>query len=94
MNKLLCALLLLPLAVVAKPVAETSNQGGGRIVLTDDYCNDGKFKLAYSQMNGASTLLGCWGVDNTFVHIRWYDGDLRSYPLEGFRLIDAVKPSL
>ena len=94
MNKLLIALLLLPLVATAKPIAETNNQGGGRIVLTNDKCNDPNFKLAYSQMNGASTLLGCWGMDNTFIHIRWYDGDLRSYPIEGFRMIEAVKPNL
>jgi hypothetical protein len=94
MNKLLCALLLLPLVATAKPIAETNNQGGGRIVLTNDKCNDPNFKLAYSQMNGASTLLGCWGMDNTFIHIRWYDGDLRSYPIEGFRMIEAVKPTM
>ena len=94
MNKLLIALLLLPLIAVAKPIAETNNQGGGKIVLTNDKCNDPNFKLAYSQMNGASTLLGCWGMDNTFIHIRWYDGDLRSYPIEGFRMIEAVKPTM
>ena len=94
MNKWLVIALFLPIIGNAKPIAETRNQGGGRIILTDELCNDGKFKLAYTQMNGASTLLGCWGMDNTFVHIRWYDGDLRSYPLEGWRLIDQVKPTM
>lgn len=84
----------LPIIGNAKPVAEIRNQGGGKIVITDEFCNDGKFKLAYSQMNGASTLLGCWGMDNSFIHIRWYDGDLRSYPLESWQLINEVKPSL
>lgn len=94
MKKLLLIALFLPIIGNAKAVAELRNNGGGKIVLTDEFCNDRRFKLAYSQMNNASTLLGCWAMDNSFVHIRWYDGDLRSYPLEYWNLVDQVKPTM
>jgi len=67
--------------------------GGGKIVLTDEFCNDNKNHLAYTQMSGASTLLGCWTHDDSFVHIRWYDGDLRSYSYENW-IMKTVKPTL
>ena len=94
MNKLLLALLLLPMIVKAEAIAETRNSGGGKIVLTNEACNQKGFKLAYTMMNGASTLLGCWGMDSSFIHIRWYDGDLRSYPLEGWIILKNTQPTM
>lgn len=95
MNKLLTVLLIgLSLTANAKTVAELPNKGGGRIILTDETCRQKGFKLAYSQMEGASTLLGCWGMDSQFIHIMWYDGDLRSYGLEYWRLTNETKPTL
>lgn len=96
MKKLIAILgLAVTLNAQAKPILETNNNGGGKMVLTDEFCNDNTHKLAFSQVAGVSTLLGCWVGDGQFVHIRWYDGDLRSYPYSTWRLINApVVPTL
>lgn len=86
MKKLLLIAMLFSLNAEAKVIAESANKGGGKIVLTDEYCNDGSHKLAYSQMSGYPTLMGCWATDESFVHVRWYDGDLRSYPYSNWVL--------
>jgi len=78
------ALLAFCLNAQAKVIAESANKAGGKMVLTDEFCNDNKNKMAYSVMNGAPTLMGCWAVDDSYVHIRWYDNDLRSYPLQNW----------
>jgi hypothetical protein len=89
MNKLLVVIgLVMSLNVQAKAVVEAANQGGGKLVLTDEFCNDNQHKLAYSQTNTTSTLFGCWTGDGKFIHIRWYDGDLRSYPYEIWQVIN------
>ena len=87
------ALLAFCLSAQAKVIAELPNKGGGRIILTDEACRQKGYKLAYSQMEGNSTLLGCWSTDSQFVHIMWYDNDLRSYGIEYWRLVDT-KPTL
>ena len=94
MSKLLIALLMVPTLAHAEALFETNNQAGGRIVLTDETCRDGVHKLAYSMMPGYNTILGCWSADNSFVHIGWYDGSLRSYDYAGWRDVRKVKPSL
>ena len=87
------ALLALCFTAQAKAIAESNNKGGGKIVLTDETCRQKGYRLAYTQMNGYPTLLGCWSMDNSFVHIMWYDNDLRSYPIDTWNLIE-IKPSL
>jgi hypothetical protein len=94
MRKLLIALLAVPLLGHAEAVFETSNQAGGKIVLTDEYCRDDSHKLAYSMVPGYDTILGCWTADNQYIHIAWYDGGLRSYDYSLWRKIKKVKPSL
>ena len=87
MNKLLIALLMLPALAQAEVIAITKNKGGGMIVLTNEACREAGYRLAYSQMDGMPTLLGCYGTDNQFIHIQWYDGELRSYPYNGWTII-------
>ena len=94
MKKLLIALALIPTLTHAEALFELPNKAGGKIVLTDEYCRDNQHKLAYSVMANYPTLLGCWTADNSFVHIGWYDGDLRSYSYDGWRDVRRVKPSL
>lgn len=87
MNKILIVLgLLVSFSSEAKIVLEANNNGGGKMILTDELCNDNTHRLAYSQVANISTLLGCWVGDGQFVHIRWYDNDLRSYPYSIWRL--------
>lgn len=96
MYKLLVVIgLAVSLNVQAKSVLEANNNGGGKMVLTNEYCNDKVHKLAFSQINNAPTLLGCWVGDGQFIHIRWYDNDLRSYPYDIWRVIDnTVNPTM
>ena len=95
MRKLLIALLMVPVLANAEAMFEILNQAGGKIVLTDEYCRDGSHKLAYSMMPGYSTLLGCWSADSQYVHIGWYDNDLRSYPINTWTYIGKnKKPTL
>ena len=83
---LLAVLLILSLSVNAAVVAETINDGGGRIALTDVKCNSiqGAF-IAYSYIANGKSLMGCWVVETNRVFVKWDDGDLRSYPLDAFR---------
>lgn len=76
------ALLAICFNVQAKVIAEMLNKGGGKMVVSDEICNDGKNRLAYTVMSGMPTLMGCWSYDDSHIHIRWYDNDLRSYPIE------------
>lgn len=94
MRKLLVALALIPTLAHAEALWETYNKGGGKIVLTDEKCRDGAHLLAYSMMPDYPTILGCWTADNSYVHIGWYDGTLRSYTYTGWKDVRTVKPSL
>lgn len=89
MKKLLTTvLLLLSLNVSAAGViAEVINDGGGSIALTDIKCTTiaGTF-VAYSYIQNGQSILGCWSSDDTRVFVRWSDGDIRSYPIEVFKL--------
>jgi hypothetical protein len=90
---LLIALLLAPLVVDARVLMETKNRGSGKMVLTDEPCRNEGYNLAYSVSSNTSTLLGCYTYDESFVHIQWYDGDLRSYPFEVWT-VKRVKPNI
>lgn len=94
MKYLLLATLLLTSSAHSEALFETRNQAGGKIVLTDETCRDGSHKLAYSMMPNHNTILGCWTADNSFVHIGWYDGSLRSYEYDGWVDIRKPKPNL
>lgn len=87
----LLAGLLLATNVSAAVIAEANNSGGGRLVLTDTPCTTNSGAVAYSTLATGRTLMGCWAVDDLYVHIRWQDNDLRSYPIEIWRLIDDNK---
>jgi hypothetical protein len=89
MRKLLIALLFVSGVAQAEAKFVMNNNAGGKIILTDEPCNNGTHKLAYSTSPKNETLQGCWGADSSFVHIRWYTNDLRSYPIADWRLIDV-----
>ena len=81
-------MLALSLTAVAKPIMYTMNDGGGKIVLTDENCKRGMGKVAYSTHPTARTQLGCWTADDLAVHIQWNGNDLRSYDYEGWYVIE------
>ena len=72
---------MLPIVAFGGVVAETNNNIGGKIVLLSEKCENGTSYLAYSVANGQSTLIGCWAMDESHIHIKWSDGDIRSYPM-------------
>ena len=84
MRKLLIALAMLPALAQAEALFETTNKGGGKIVLTDEYCNDNRYRLAYATHPDIETQMGCWTADNSSIHIKWYEGELRSYNYSGW----------
>lgn len=83
MKKLLLALMFVSSISFADIAATMNNKANGKLVLTSDTC--AKYPtmyLAYSSMPNSPTLWGCWYSDKIYVHIRWDDGDYRTYPLE------------
>ena len=91
---LLATLLVAPIAH-SEALFELRNQAGGKIILTDEKCRDNSHYLAYSMMPNYPTLLGCWAADSQYVHIGWYDNDLRSYPATSWTYIGkGNKPNI
>lgn len=88
------ALLIFCLTAHSEAMFELRNQAGGKMILTDEKCRDNTHYLAYSMMPNYQTLLGCWSADSQYVHIGWYDGDLRSYPVGSWIFIGKNKPNL
>lgn len=84
MKKLLLSLLLAAAAAQAGVFATSKNTAGGMMVLLDEKCNDRAGYIAYTQASGAATIFGCWLFDGKMIHIRWSDGDVRSYPAENW----------
>lgn len=93
MRSIIVALLLIALPAQAEVIAFTYNKNGGKMVITTEICRDGKNRVAYSQSDGMPTLLGCWVNDESFIHIQWYDQELRSYPYEGWQMVKKLKPN-
>ncbi len=85
MIRLLLTLLMIPAMSKAEALFETNNKGGGKIVLTDEMCSDGKHRLAYATHPDIETTMGCWAADNSNIHIKWDGGQLRSYDYSGWR---------
>jgi hypothetical protein len=76
----------------ADTIATLKNRAGGQIVLTDvetTQCK-GFVGAAYSTGDNNQTTWGCWFSDDLMVHIRWYDGDTRAYPLVNFVVNEEV----
>lgn len=96
MRKLIAVLLItMPLIGNAKVIGWTKNQGEGKIVLTDIFCEHGenpnKSLIAYtSSPNKPEALFGCYQIDLVAdqIFIIWndsskvyvYDGDAITFP--------------
>ncbi len=99
MKKLVLAVALFSCAALANAEAflETTNSGGGKIVLTNDLCTKSG-QVAYATHPSAPTQFGCWIHDNAGVHIVWANtSTIRSYDFTGWRFIGKkpdVKPEL
>jgi hypothetical protein len=92
MRILALAMVAVMSAASAESIAYLANKGGGRIVITDEACTNQKGKIAYTT-GDSNTILGCWFIDDLYVHIVWADdGKMRSYPLENWILMPKKTP--
>lgn len=78
--------------VKAETFATLPNQGGGKIVLTDEPCikngrNYDKLNRSYFYTSSGVTGEGCWGFEGETIIVAWDDSDkVRRYPAENFTL--------
>lgn len=98
MRKLLAVMMFVPMLAQAEAIATMPNEGGGKIVLTDDECkHEGKvykgLNRVYSYTPQGYNSEGCYMVeDNTVVAI-WNSGNKMRYPAENFTLIKKKQPA-
>lgn len=87
--------LLLPSLAQAEAIATLPNQGGGKIVITNQVCkHDGKtyeaLGRAYSYTEQGTTMEGCYLIEDMTVVIVWKIGDAaekKRYPIENFTAV-------
>lgn len=80
MKKLITSLLIVAGAAQAGVFATLRNNAGGMMVLLDEKCSSGTGSIIYSMARDLPTQWGCWVYDGYMVHVRWADGEIRSYP--------------
>jgi hypothetical protein len=96
MRKWLGCLLFVPTLAFAAAIASMPNEGGGKIVLTDDICKvDGKvynkLNRAYNYTTSGHSSEGCFYVEDETVVVVWNTTvGVRTmrYPLENFTLMN------
>ena len=99
MKKVLAALLFVPVLAQAAAIATMPNEGGGKIVLTDEVCkNDGKtynkLSRAYNYTTSGHSSEGCFYVEDETVVVIWdTSAGVRRmrYPAENFTLINRKR---
>jgi hypothetical protein len=95
MRKLLGCLLFVPILAQADAIATMPNEGGGKIVLTDETCKyDNKtykeLNRAYNYTTAGYSSEGCFFIEDETVVIVWAlaSGAKRMrYPAENFTVI-------
>jgi hypothetical protein len=90
MKKLLLVLALIAGNCLADTVATMKNKSGGTIVLTDIKCKT-QGLVAYSTNPNSNTALGCWFVDDNYVHIDWQPVGLISYEINVWTMANKPK---
>ena len=101
MKKLLLALLVVATPLQAASIASMNNQGGGKIVLTDETCRleGGRYPSlyhAYFYTGSGLTGDGCYTVQDDTVVVVWdIDGkaETRRYPIRNFTLTNQKPKS-
>lgn len=68
-----------------KIIGSIPNRDGGEIVLSTEPCRDEPAKrIAYITSGGGKiALFGCWNMIGEKIFIKYSDGDLYNYPVEG-----------
>jgi len=95
MKKLLAALLFVPMLAQAEAIATMPNEGGGKIVLTDEVCKNGgktysALSRAYNYTTSGHSSEGCFFIEDETVVVIWDTaaGVRRMrYPAENFTII-------
>lgn len=91
----LVTFMLLPALASAAAIANMPNEGGGKIVLTDEVCKyDGttysKLNRAYSYTTSGHNSEGCYFVEDETVVVIWNSSsgaNRMRYPLVNFQLV-------
>jgi len=100
MKNLLWGLMLVAGVCQADTLASMPNQGGGKIVLTDDKCvvggkNYPTLNRAYNYTSEGYTMDGCYTVEDSTVVVVWElangDGKKMRYSISNFTLIKKSK---
>ena len=79
-------------SVKADTFATLPNQGGGKIVITDERCvvngkHYDKLNRAYFYTSSGTSGEGCWTTEGEVIVIVWEaDDKVRRYPMENFTL--------
>ena len=74
----------------AEAMAESRNEAGGKIVLTNERgsCAAGQ-QLMYAYAGGGALQTGCWMPMDGRILVRYSTGDVRLYDPTGFTLTEA-----
>jgi len=94
LKKLLGCLLFVPILAQAETIASMPNQGGGKIVLTNEACKVGSktypnLNRAYNYTSEGYTSEGCFYVEDETVVVVWNQSNgakQMRYPAENFTL--------
>jgi len=101
MRKLLAVMMFVPTLAFAEAIATMPNEGGGKIVLTDETCkHNGKtypeLSRAYNYTTAGYSSEGCFFIEDETVVVVWAlaSGAKRMrYPAENFTVIKKKQPS-
>jgi hypothetical protein len=81
--------------VIADVLAHTTNNVGGKIVITDNKCVKASGRVAYSTNPSGETIFGCWVNDSSFIHILWNGAtNPNSYPYTGWETANKQSPTM
>jgi len=80
----------------AEAIAQSPNEGGGFIVLTNEVCVVSKktyseLRRVYSYTQSGLTQEGCYMLEDDTVVVMWESGNKRRYAASGFTLINRGK---
>jgi hypothetical protein len=101
MRKLLAVMMFVPTLAFAEAIATMPNEGGGKIVLTDEVCKNGgktysALSRAYNYTTAGHSSEGCFFIEDETVVVIWDTaaGVRRMrYPAENFTIIKKKQPS-
>jgi hypothetical protein len=86
-RSILAITLLLSVTAQAEAIMWCMNTEGGKIVLTDEKCNNRSGNIAYILSATSETTMGCWTSDSVAVHVLWANKYLRSYDYTGWTIV-------